>query len=155
MESGIKILESKVSNLVEMAGKLELPLLRSYGSDGTPLSVSYGQSFTATSSPGKKVHAYRYGKGSQEYLVQSCTYRYYDLSGESHLAMFVKSPVPLTSGKSAGALFACGQKFSPTLRQAGHRGIAIEHTCFDRACQQPLARLHAQFHKAAAKQYPK
>ena len=54
VECGKKVLESKVSNLVEAAGKVNQPLLRSYGSDGTPLSVKMAQSYTASKkkSPG-------------------------------------------------------------------------------------------------------
>ena len=114
VECGKKVLESKVSNLVEAAGKVNQPLLRSYGSDGTPLSVKMAQSYTTSKKKSLgTLKVRRYAKGTQEYLVQSSTYRYYDLHGDPQTAILVKDPQPLTNGKSAGALFACAKNFSP------------------------------------------
>ena len=49
--------------------------------------------------------------------------------------------LPLTHGKDAIAIFSAGFHFIQSPRSLGHRGIAINHMCFDRALLKPLSRL--------------
>ena len=143
-EIGKMLLKMKAQRLVNNAGSM--PLLRSYASDGTPLSTKTVVTKKVKDVPSVK----RTAKGSSEYLVQTCYYRYYDMLGQHHTSVAIRDPLPLTNGKTAQALFAAGLEFQPTLRQSGHKGLIIEHCVFDRLAYGPLSRLHKQAHQADA-----
>ena len=64
--------------------------------------------------------------------------------------MALRGPLPLTEGKTAMAFFSVALDFVPTLRQMGHRGIAVQCYAFDRACQSALAKYFQQRHQLVA-----
>ena len=66
--------------------------------------------------------------------------------GVARSAVLLRDPQPLTHGKGAQALLSCGIGFAKTLRQRGHRGIAVQHYTFDRAGFSALQRFFKQRH---------
>jgi hypothetical protein len=62
------------------------------------------------------------------------------------------APLKLTRGVDAPALFAAVRDFSPTLRQHGHIGIAIEDYVWDRGAIGGLAKLCRARHIDAVRQ---
>ena len=133
LEVAKQVLLTKASALV--AKGQGLPILRSYCSDGTPVSAKMRHQLSSLPGPepGTVSKQRREASGTQEYLVQTCFYRFFDHHSKAHPACVLRDPLPLTNGKTALALFACYLKFNPSLRDMGHRGIAIEHHVEDRA----------------------
>ena len=105
-----------------------LPLLQFYSNDGTPIKLPFQ---VATEVSGVPVR--RGGKSGQELLVQSTFHRYCDTTGAAHTICSFPPPLPLTNGKTALAVFSMAKKNNKSLRERGHRGIAIQQYCFDRA----------------------
>lgn len=118
------------------------PVLMSYSFDGTPLSVK--TRMTAEWEKGAKVAIT--GRATSEYLVQHMYYRTYGSTGRARTCLVIRDPLPLTSGKSAWALWSAGQEFKRTPMQIGHTGISIVHYVFDRAGYSALLRMNKQFH---------
>ena len=121
------------------------PMLYSYSSDGTPLHTK--DRVVKQLPTGQKVT--RSGGAGHEYLVQQGFVRTLGFDGHKTLAI-LREPLPLQHGKSAGALFAAGVAFLPTLRELGHNNIAISHYCFDRGAFSAVSRLFHQHHVALA-----
>ena len=121
-------------------------MLYSYSSDGTPL---HKKDRVAKPLPtGQKV--FRIGGAGHEYLVQQGFVRTLGLVGGHKTVAILREPLALQHGKSAGALFAVGVEFLPTLRELGHTDIAISHYCFDRGAFSALSRMFYQHHAALA-----
>lgn len=132
-------LRRKALELIETAGGR--PILLSYSSDGTPLTTRERLRLRLN---GTAAPVVRVGGSSQEYLIQQVFVRRLDVDGNSRTEVVLREPLPFTSGKAAWAVFAAGRDFFPTLRSAGHGGIAIQHFAFDRALHKPLVRLFSQ-----------
>ena len=143
-----QVLLTKASSLVASVPKM--PILRSFSSDGTPVSNNVKRQ--PKSLPGYD-STRKEGKGTLEYLVQTCFYRYFDHHGTAHSACVLRDPVPLTKGKTALAIFANYLNFNPSLRDMGHKGFAIEHHVEDRAMFSALDSLHERNFMASASKY--
>ena len=122
------------------------PVLCSYSNDGTPLMAK--QRFVTKVGPATIV---RQGGDDQELLVQRAIFQYVDSAG-CHIAGQFAAPMPLTKGKTGAAIFAASLAFVKTIRQMGHRGIAVQHYVFDRAIHSYLYRRFRQQHSALAKE---
>ena len=116
-------------------------LLASYGSDGTPLITRQQWRHTA----GSMGSVHRHGGSSHEYLIQRCFFMYRK-SGEAVVDTLFTEPIPLASGKDTVQLFNCARVFFPTLRGAGHKGLSVQHVCFDRGCYSALSRMLRELH---------
>eukprot|EP00971_Amphidinium_carterae_P267685 5310239-Amphidinium_carterae.1 len=92
-----------------VAHAFEKAVLQSLSVDGTPIKVK--QTLTAGGVRGKNVRR-RVGQDSLELLYMVTWLRY----------MTATAPV-----------FGCASEFQTTLREQGHRGIAVEHAVMDRA----------------------
>ena len=118
------------------------PVLLSYSSDGMPLTVKH----TITKGvAGAKVR--RSGGSMHEFLIQ----RAFLQAASGDRAIIFRDPVQLVS-KSADSSFSAAMEFLPTLRELGHRGLAVHHYCWDRAVYSPLERRVKQLHMHVAKQ---
>eukprot|EP00971_Amphidinium_carterae_P338831 6476353-Amphidinium_carterae.1 len=124
----------------EVSSSLDLPLLRSFSTDGTPLKLK--TQVSASSNQGIKVQ--RTGARGVELLCCIAFLRRHGLDGRPVTKIQLAPPYPLEFGKNALALQACVQDFGPTLRESGHRGVAIEHLVCDRAYLQSLDRMSRQ-----------
>ena len=146
-EAGKHVMELQVCQLVVAAGTS--PCLMCYSSDGTPLSTKQRTKTKVT----EHVTITREGRRGHELLTQHAFYRYIDHMGVAHSAVLLRDPLPLIHGKAAWALFSCGADWAKTLRQRGHRGIAIQHYSFDRAGYSALQRMFRQRHIQQAPQF--
>ena len=132
-----------------VVGAQGVPILVSYSNDGTPLSVR-----KRVVLPGVAGSMTREGGASHELLCQRAMYRTRDrTTGGWQTVAMIRDPVPLVHGKGAGPVFSAAVEFLPTLRQMGHRGIAIHHYAFDRALHAPLVRRFKQHHARLAPQW--
>ena len=148
IEVAKQVLLTKAASLVGSAQGL--PILRSFSSDGTPVSTKLHHHLSGLPSTSAKSRA---GTATPEYQVQTCFYRYFDYHGSAHSACVIRDPLPLTHGKSALAIFANYLKFNSCLRDMGHIGIAIEHHVEDRACFSALDSLHERSFMSTASKY--
>ena len=89
----------------------------------------------------------RVGGSCQEYLVQKAFLYRHCPGGEPSMHVVLTDPRPMTEGKGAWAIFSLEKEFLPSLFEMGHKGISVTHYCWDRACQQPLERIHRQNHR--------
>ena len=121
----------------------DLPLLQFYSNDGTPIKLH----FQVKKSVGG-ANLRRAGKTGKELLVQVTFLRYMDSEGAAQSRVSFPPPLPLTKGKTALAIFSMSQKYWKSLREQGHRGIAIQQVCFDRANFSALARLFDLHHQS-------
>ena len=137
------------------AGALQLvadagvrPTLAYYSCDGTPIRTHLKA----------KAHVgcltiRREGKQTQEYLAQVCFLRYADTATRTNSKCIFAPPLPMTEGKSAQAQFQAGLQVSVNLRARGHRGIVLQHYCFDRAIESAMSRMFRQHHLLKAPLY--
>lgn len=139
--AGVEYLAVMPDKLVSEAGGL--PMLSSYSSDGTRVKAHFRVDFTVTAGRKRQCH----GKRGCEFLCQVGYFRYIDVHGAAQTVCVLKPPMPLTQGQNAAAEFAVGLEFGESLRDRGHRGIAIQHYGFDRAVFGSLSNLFAQRHK--------
>ena len=139
-EAGKHVMEMEVTRLVAAAANS--PCLMSYSSDCTPISSRVRTKRKLT----EHTTISREGQQDHELLVQHAFYRFIDHMGVAHSAVLLRDPQPLTHGKGAQALLSCGIGFAKTLRQRGHRGIAVQHYTFDRAGFSALQRFFKQRH---------
>ena len=138
-EAGKAFLNERVHNVIREAG--EAPILSSYSSDGTPIKTV--QRMVAADDKHRVV---RKGGSGMEYLVERFFVSAKKKFGQPVAAVSFRDPVPMTAGKSAWAIFACGRQFMPTVREMGHRGIAVNHYCWDRAAFSILEKRFQQLH---------
>ena len=89
----------------------------------------------------------RAGRSCIEYLCQIKFVRWIDAEGEHHSAIGYAPPLPLTQGLGSDAMFAAGCAFTKTLREIGHRGVAINSYSFDRKGYAKLMRFFRQRHR--------
>lgn len=146
-EIGKAYLHQKARELVANAS--HSPILSHYSADGTPLSTK--RKVTASFKKGHSIK--RYGKETDEFLIQHGYFRTLDVFGQSDTVAIMRDPLPMTSGKSALATFSAFTDFFRTPRQLGHRGICIAHYAFDRALLSSVGRLLKQYHKFLAPQF--
>jgi hypothetical protein len=139
-EAGKHIMDMEVNKLVAAAANS--PCLMSYSSDCTPVSSRLRTKRKMT----EHTTISREGQQDHELLVQHAFYRFIDHLGVAHSAVLLRDPQPLTHGKGAWALYSCGVEFAKTLRERGHRGIAVQHYTFDRAAFSALQKLFKQRH---------
>ena len=137
--------QEQVVDLVARAD--HLPVLCSYINDGTPLTAKI------RFQPGfDNMKVYREGGDDEELLVQRAMYRFVDGAGASHTAVQMRDPLPLRHGKTGDAIFAASLAFFKTLRQMGHKGIAVQHYAFDRSLHGFMLRRFRQHHSMYAKE---
>ena len=86
----------------------------------------------------------REGKQTIEYLAQVGFTQMVDSHDRARSVCNISPPLPLTKTKTCPAIFAVEQGSWKSLREMGHRGIAVEHFCYDRAVYSALTRLHKQ-----------
>ena len=124
------------------------PILMTYSNDGTPATW---QSRRRLRLRGKRatLHGHRH---TGELLSQIVFLRSFDHRGKAKTAALMREPMELKHGKDTWALYSAMRSFCMSLRQMGHKGIAIQHVSFDRALYKPLARVHRQHHKLEAQQ---
>lgn len=146
-EIGKAYLQRKAKELV--ANAVQAPVLSHYSADGTPLSTK--RKVNAKIKDGLTVK--RYGKETEEFLVQHGYIRTLDVFGHASTVAILRDPLPLTNGKGALATFSAFKSFFQTPRQLGHRGICIAHYAFDRALLSSVGRLLKQYHKLLAPQF--
>lgn len=118
------------------------PVAVVYSGDGTPIETR--QRATVRMDNSKVV---RSGYCTQEYYIQQAMYRYIDADGTHHTALMLADPYRLLYGKASCAQMSLALAFSPTLREMGHRGIAISLYAYDRAFLSPNSKVHAQYHQ--------
>ena len=121
------VMEMEVRQLVVDAGNR--PMLMHYSADGTPLSTKVRTQRQVS----ENLTVMREGRSQSELLVQHANFRTIDHAGNAVTRVMLRDPLPLAHGKGAWAIFACGAEWATSLRQRGHRGIAVQHYCFDRA----------------------
>lgn len=115
-------------------------IFRTYSSDGTPavLAAQFVKHLR-----GSKI--VRKARQSQEFLMERVCYSTFDERGEKVTRTCFRDPLPLTSGKSSIAQFACCMQW-PTLREHGFMGLAVSHYVWDRAGFVPMANLAKRYH---------
>ena len=143
-ELGKAYLQQKARELV--ANAAQAPVLSHYSADGTPLSTK--RKVNASMKKGFSVK--RYGRETEEFLVQHGYIRTVDAFGHASTVALLREPLPMTNGKGALATFSAFCDFFQTPRQLGHRGICIAHYAFDRALLSSVGRLMKQYHKMLA-----
>ena len=143
-EVGKRVLDSGIQALVnEAAGS---PMLRTSSADGTPVQCHRTATYKLPS--GAKFQ--RSGKETSELLLFNSFYRFIDYTGKTMTKALVEEPTPLNWGKRAENIFdVCRRRFM-SLRECGHRGIAVEHFCFDRAAHSALAKLVGKWAKVTS-----
>ena len=123
------------------------PIVQHLSADGTPVQLQHA---TTAQLPGSKKTST--GKHTQEYLLCLCFTRYTTIDGSVHTGVRFIHPVPLTNGKGHLPVFATIRDTFKTLRESGHKGIAIQGYTFDRALF-GVHKLFYQLHKYLAPQY--
>ena len=95
LEVAKQVLLTKASVLVAKAQGL--PILRSYCSDGTPVSTRMRHQLSGLPKPegGPGSQPRKEASGTQEYLVQTCFYRAFDHHSKAHSACVLRDPFPL------------------------------------------------------------
>ena len=119
-ELGKAYLQQKARELV--ANAAQAPVLSHYSADGTPLSTK--RKVNASMKKGFSVK--RYGRETEEFLVQHGYIRTVDAFGHASTVALLREPLPMTNGKGALATFSAFCDFFQTPRQLGHRGICID-----------------------------
>ena len=104
------------------------PVLTSKSCDGTPITVTHRSVFEQPG--GKKIRTT--GRQCMEFLVQNQFLRTDMGSDGMQTSVLLSEPTPLTQGKSVGAILGASRENWWTLRQLGHKGISVEHYCWDR-----------------------
>ena len=132
-------LQNDLKAFVREAGNR--PMLVYYSCDGTPVRVQVN-----TRAQVGDLKFQRSGKKSTEFLAQIGFARYAESDTMVQSRCSFAPPVPLAEGKSAEAHYEVGREFAVSLRQQGHRGIAVHHYCFDRAIQSAMSRMFRQSH---------
>lgn len=125
------------------------PCMQSCSADSTPIQVSDQVTLSLAQGATKR----RFGKSSHEFLVAVQFSRRFRLDGRVATNILFRDPIPLTNGKKALQLTEAVRSQWKTLRQAGHRGPALQHYIFDRGCFTALERHVLQFHKLIAGQF--
>ena len=105
-----------------------VPLLTSKSCDGTPLNVKQCSRVKLPS--GHEVRSS--GLAASEFLVKLQWVRALHPDGSHETGVLLQEAQPLIHGKKVPALVAACTKDWKTLRNCGHRGIALEHYVFDR-----------------------
>ena len=123
-------------------------LLQAFSVDGTPISLTKRLTHRVRGKQMKRI-----GKSRTEYLVQVCFLRYIEESGESRSRFLTVPPMPLRKGLGGEAIFAASSRQFRTLRQLGHRGIAINAKIFDRKGFKKLRGLWGRHHRELEKQF--
>ena len=115
------------------------PLLRWYSSDCTPVRILRSATHQTSSGPAK-----RRRKTGEEFLVQ-LLYQRRIIGHNCTDSLLFAEPQQLDHGKTAAALFACGQKTFGHLvpRLADHGALCVFFSSFDRLCFVPLAKSFA------------
>ena len=121
------------------------PAFKTYSADGTPVQVTVRYQNGQGDS-----RIIRRGKAGNEFFVERSYSLVFDHSGAPRVFCRFREPLSLVHGKGSWSLFACQVKFNRTLRQLGHRGIAISHYVWDRGCFSSLERLTRKHHSLLA-----
>ena len=119
------------------------PCSRTTSSDGTPIMVSHR---VVGELPSGRVFQ-RSGRACHEFQVNISFYKCLDPSVKPRA--WFRDPVPMTEGKTAAAEWSIVRSCGPTLREAGHAGMAVEHYAWDRAKFTALERMAKAHHNQA------
>ena len=112
-------------------------MLSSYSGDATGY-LTRGRTAVARSS-GSTIQ--RRGKLPCEFLSERLVLKRIDPGQAIQCQAYIAPPRLLLAGKQAGNCFHACCELVPTWRLKEHRGILIQHYCFDRALHEPLCRL--------------
>ena len=140
------LMDKVEEDLVAAAG--HSALMQAYSADGTPVSLKKRAEYRMRGKRRK-----RGGKSTQEYMIQTTFLRFLTHLDEVKTFMRSAPPVALTKGLGSEAIFAVGKGFLRTLRQHGHKGIAINAYSFDRTGFDRLARCFRKFHDEEENQF--
>ena len=124
-----------------------LPIVQHLSADGTPVQMPHATTVSITPNSKKRST----GKSTQEYLLCLCFTRFHAPDGSVQTGVRFNHPIPLTNGKGHHAVFATIRDTFKTLRELGHKGIAIQGYSFDRALFS-IHKLFYQLHKYLAPQ---
>ena len=138
-ELSLVYMKEQVKTLVSQAG--DRAVLYSYGSDATSVLSRSRINFWLA---GKR-HV-RVGKECPSLLIQRAFVKTESASGQAVVRCFFQPPLPLFKGTTAWHEFSAMCAFLPTIRQLGHKAIAVSHYVFDRAVYSALERLARQRH---------
>ena len=121
------------------------PLLCSKQADGTPMKTVFRHRHQVTA----LTAVTRSGKAGHDFMMQNQFIRWLSPSGPV-TCVLLKEALPMPFGKTAHAQFGACESGWKSLRQLGHRGIAIEHYCWDRCGIDANERLWRQWHAEKA-----
>ena len=144
VEIGKAVWVSGCKELIAKVGKR--PMLTSKSADGTPLTAVVHNAFRFPS--GSRVR--RSGRKCFNILVKNQFLRIREPHGDCATRVLLQDPLPLCHGKTAHAIFQACKKDWRSLRQLGHQGCSIEHSCFDRCGFTAHERIWRQWHKMSA-----
>ena len=87
------------------------------------------------------LYVHRRGKTLAEFLCERSYLAYFDWGGVQHSAASVYLPRSLAKGTTAWHCHAASSASFQSLKEQGHRGVSIEHHCYDRAKLSSLVEL--------------
>lgn len=145
-EVGKEVLMQSIKDLVSEAGGS--PMMRSSSADGTQVQTRRRDSFMLPSGESFQ----RSGRETTEMLIINGFFRWIDHTGEVRTRAHLDEPTPLNWGKTADHIFdVCLGSFT-SLRELGHKGLAVEHCCFDSAVHTALVDRFFAWHQVCATQ---
>ena len=115
-------------------------LLLSYSGDGTPIKTIEQHTIRVDGDA-----ATRKGGAAMEFYLHRLFLKF-SAGTEQRVCVLFDDPWPMTHGKGAWCSFAIGHALFPTARRLGHRGLVIQHYCFDRALYSACLRIFEQYH---------
>ena len=127
-QSLLRGFKHKVAGLLHAAG--HRPVLHHYSNDASSYLVKH--STTARHYEGH-LYVHRRGQTLAEFLCERSYYTYFDWCDEQHSVASVFLPRSLAKGTTAMHCHAASSTSFESLKSMGHRGISIEHHCYDRA----------------------
>ena len=150
VQSGRRIVE--IGKHVMIAGCQEFissdgshkPMLTSKSADGTPVTATVSFRYKRLQVLGTSFR--RSGRECKEFLLKNQYIRWVSSTGEVVTRCLLQDPLPLTHGKTVHAIFTACKKDWKSLREMGHKGIAIEHYAYDRLGFQAHERVWRQWH---------
>ena len=141
-EIGKHVLVAGVEELLKNEGSHK-PIITSKSADGTPVSASVSKRFRLHL-VGKRFR--RSGRACKELLLNNEYFRWISSTGEVVTRCLLQDPLHLEYGKSVHSIYAACKRDWKSLREMGHKGISIEHYCYDRLGFQAHERTWRQWH---------
>jgi len=123
------------------------PALRQYMCDGTP-ELTVHREVRKFGNIKNRIKIVRSGKRGVEFMLDRCYVLVQHPTKGLLVRVAIRDPIPLVWGKTAWHYFANQTSVCPTLRQMGHRGLAIEHYMFDGLMYTAQTRISFQYHQS-------